>query len=424
MMKALLKNGKVVSPSKKIDELLDIYIEDGIIKEIGKGLKKDQVEIIDLTGKTIVPGFIDMHVHLREPGFEYKETIETGSLSARRGGFTSVCCMPNTNPILDNEDTVRFIEHKSKDLLNDVYVIAAVTKANDGKELAPILELRDAGAIAFSDDAMPVASAEVQRRIMEYITMFDGLFIQHCEDQTLTRGGVMNESFVSTALGFGPIPAISEEIFVGRGIILSEYLNAKYHVAHVSTKGSVDLIRAAKAKGLKVTAEAAPHHFTLTDEAVRSFDTNTKMNPPLRIAEDVEAVKEGLRDGTIDVIATDHAPHAIHEKDVEYAYAPFGIVGLETAVGLTYTVLVENKCISFEEMINKLSLNPRKLLKLPEIKIEVGEKANLTILDVNKEWIVDTAKLNSKSKNSPFNGYKLKCKPVGVVNNNKLELFD
>jgi dihydroorotase len=423
-MKALLKNGKIVSPLKNINEVLDIYIEDGIIKEIGKNLKKDNVEIIDLTGKTIVPGFIDMHVHLREPGFEYKETIETGSMAARRGGFTAVCCMPNTNPILDNEDTVRFIQHKSKDLLNDVYVIAAVTKANDGKELAPILELRDAGAIAFSDDAMPIASAEVQRRIMEYLTMFDGLFIQHCEDQTLTRGGVMNEGFVSTALGLGPIPAVSEEIFVSRGIILSEYLNSRYHVAHVSTKGSVEMVRAAKAKGLKVTAEAAPHHFTLTDEAVRSFDTNTKMNPPLRTAEDVEAVKAGLKDGTIDIIATDHAPHAIHEKDVEYAYAPFGIVGLETAVGLAYTILVEKKYISFEEMISKFSLNPRKLLKLQEIKIEVGEKANLTILDVNKEWVVDTGKLNSKSKNSPFNGYKLKCKPAGVINNNKLELFD
>ena len=422
-MKALLKNGRVISPAKKIDEILDIYIEDGIIKEIGKNIKKENVDVFDLTGKTIVPGFIDMHVHLREPGYEYKETIETGSMAARRGGFTSVCCMPNTNPILDNEDTVRFIQHKSKDLLNDVYVIAAVTKANEGKELAPILELKSAGAIAFSDDAMPVASAEVQRRIMEYLSMTDDLFIQHCEDQALTRGGVMNESFVSTALGFASIPPISEEIFVSRGIILSEYLNTRYHVAHVSTKGSVELIRAAKAKGLKVTAEACPHHFTLTDESVRSFNTNTKMNPPLRTAEDVDAIKQGLKDGTIDVIATDHAPHAIHEKDVEYAYAPFGIVGLETAVGLSYTVLVENKYITFEEMINKLSLNPRRLLKLPEIKIETGEKANLTILDVNKEWVVDTTKLYSKSKNSPFNNYKLKCQPVGVINNSKVEIF-
>ena len=312
-MKALLRNGRVLSPAKNIDEQLDLYIEDGIIKEIGKGLKKEGAQIFDLTGKTIVPGFIDIHVHLREPGYEYKETIETGSLAARKGGFTSICCMPNTNPILDNEDTVRFIQHKSKDLLNDVYVIAAVTKANEGKELAPMLELKEAGVVAFSDDAMPVASAEVQRRVMEYISMFDGLFIQHCEDQTLTRGGVMNESFVSTALGFVPIPPISEEIFVGRGIILAKYLNARYHVAHVSTKGSVEMIREAKAKGIKVSAEACPHHFVLTDEAVRSFDTNTKMNPPLRTAEDVEAIKEGLKDGTIDAIATDQ-PLMQHTK--------------------------------------------------------------------------------------------------------------
>ncbi len=422
-MKALLRNGRVLSPVKNIDEQLDLYIEDGIIKEIGKGLKKEGAQIFDLTGKTVVPGFIDIHVHLREPGYEYKETIETGSLAARKGGFTSICCMPNTNPILDNEDTVRFIQHKSKDLLNDVYVIAAVTKANEGKELAPMLELKEAGVVAFSDDAMPVASAEVQRRVMEYIAMFDGLFIQHCEDQTLTRGGVMNESFVSTALGFVPIPPISEEIFVGRGIILAEYLNARYHVAHVSTKGSVEMIREAKAKGIKVSAEACPHHFVLTDEAVRSFDTNTKMNPPLRTAEDVEAIKEGLKDGTIDAIATDHAPHAIHEKDVEYAYAPFGIVGLETAVGLSYKTLVEGGYISFADMVKKLSLNPRKLLNLPEIRIEAGEKANLTILDTEAEWIVETAKFSSKSKNSPFNGYKLKCKPVGVVNNGKIEVF-
>ena len=423
-MKTLLKNGKVISPIKKVNEILDIYIEDGIIREIGKNLIKENTVVYDLSGKIIAPGFIDMHVHLREPGYEYKETIETGSLAARRGGFTAICCMPNTNPVIDNEDTIRFIQHKSANLLNDVFVIAAVTKSNEGKELAPLLELNNAGAIAFSDDAMPISSAEIQRRVMEYLKMFDGLFIQHCEDQNLTKGGVMNESIVSTSLGFSPMPPIAEEIFVIRGIILSEYLNARYHVAHVSTKGSVEMIREAKRKGIKVSAEATPHHFTLTDEAVRSFDTNTKMNPPLRTEEDVEAIKQGLKDGTIDAIATDHAPHAIHEKDVEYAYAPFGIVGLETAVGLTYSVLVDGGYLSLEEMINKFSTNPRKLLKLPEIRIEVNEKANLTILDVNKEWVVDKYKLNSKSKNTPFHGFKLKCKPSGVINNGMVEIFE
>lgn len=422
-MKLLLKNGQVISPLKKVNDTLDIYIEDGVIKEIGKTLHKENVQVYDLSGKTITPGFIDMHVHLREPGFEYKENIESGSTAARKGGFTSICCMPNTNPIIDNEDTVRFIQHKSNNLLNDVFVIAAVTKGNEGKELAPILELKNAGVIAYSDDAMPIANAEIQRRIMEYLSMNDDLFIQHCEDQTLTKNGLMNESFVSTALGFAPIPSIAEEIFVSRGIIMTEYLNTRYHIAHVSTKKSVELIRQAKAKGIKVTAEACPHHFTLTDEAVRSFDTNTKMNPPLRTAEDVEAIQEGLKDGTIDVIATDHAPHAIHEKDVEYAYAPFGIVGLETAVGLTYSAFVSNKLFSMEEMIKKLSLNPRKILKLPEIKIEVGEKANLTILDQNIKWVVNINEFHSKSKNSPYNGYELSCKACGVVNNSKIEIF-
>jgi dihydroorotase len=422
-MKLLLKNGHVISPLKKVNDILDIYIEDGVIKEIGKMLNKENVQVYDLSGKTIIPGFIDMHVHLREPGFEYKEDIESGSMAARRGGFTSVCCMPNTNPVIDNEDTVRFIQHKSRNLLNDVFVIAAVTKGNEGKELAPILELRDTGVIAYSDDAMPIANAEIQRRILEYLSMNDELFIQHCEDQTLTKNGAMNESFVSTSLGFVPMPSIAEEIFVSRGIIIAEYLNARYHVAHVSTKRSVELIRQAKAKGIKVTAEACPHHFTLTDELVRSFDTNTKMNPPLRTAKDVDAVKEGLKDGTIDIIATDHAPHAIHEKDVEYAYAPFGIIGLETAIGLTYSTFVLNKYFSIDEMIKKLSLNPRKILKLPEIKIEVGEKANLTILDQNMKWVVNTNEFHSKSKNSPYNGYELCCKAYGVVNNNKIEVF-
>jgi len=422
-MKVLLKNGNVISPLKKVNEILDIYIEDAIIKEIGKDITKENVEVHDLSGKTITPGFIDMHVHLREPGFEYKEDIESGSLAARRGGFTSLCCMPNTNPIIDNEDTVRFIQHKSNNLLNDVFIIAATVKGVDSKELSPFLELRDAGVIAYSDDAMPITSAEVQRRVMEYLSMNDDLFIQHCEDQTLTKNGLMNESFVSTALGFATMPSIAEEIFVSRGIMLSEYLDTRYHVAHVSTKKSVELIRQAKAKGIKVTAEATPHHFTLTDELVRSFDTNTKMSPPLRTAEDVNAIKEGLKDGTIDVIATDHAPHAIHEKDVEYAYAPFGIVGLETAVGLTYSTFVSSKIFSIEEMIKKLSLNPRKILKLPEIKIEVGERTNLTILDQNRKWIVNVNEFHSKSKNSPYNGYELFCKACGVVNNGKVEIF-
>jgi dihydroorotase len=422
-MKCLLKNSRIINPLSKLNDNLDIFIENGIIKKIGKNLEISDAERIELTGKIITPGFIDMHVHLREPGFEYKETIESGSKSARFGGFTSICCMPNTDPIIDNEDVVRFIQHKSQGLLNDVFPIAAVTKGNEGKELTPLLELKDAGVIAFSDDAMPVSSSEVQRRIMEYLTMFDGLFIQHCEDQSLTKGGIMNEGLTSTALGMSGIPPIAEEIMVNRGIIISEYTNSKYHVAHISTAKSVELVRAAKQKGLKVTCEATPHHFTLTDDAVRTFDTNTKMNPPLRTEADVIAIKDGLKDGTIDVIATDHAPHAIQEKDVEYMYAPFGIVGLETAVGLAYTELTMKGYLSIEGLIEKFSLNPRKILNLPEIKIEIGEKANLTILDLEKNWVVDVSKFHSKSKNSPFNGFKLVAKPAGVINNGKIEVF-
>jgi dihydroorotase len=258
---------------------------------------------------------------------------------------------------------------------------------------------------------------------MEYLTMFNGLFIQHCEDQNLTKNGLMNEGFVSTSLGLTGMPSIAEEIMVGRGIILSEFLNVPYHIAHVSTAKSVEMIRMAKDKGVKVTCEVTPHHFTLTDNVVRSFDTNTKMNPPLRTSEDVEAIKVGLKDGTIDVIATDHAPHSIEEKEVEYCFAPFGIVGLETAVGLAYTELVEKKYLDLDKMIEKFSINPRKILNLPQIKISKCELANLTILDTNLEWLVNTSEFHSKSKNSPFNGYNLKCKAVSVVNNGKIEIF-
>jgi dihydroorotase len=422
-MDLLLKNGRVINPQTKIDENLDILIIDGKIAEVKKNIENNNVENIDLTGKVVCPGFIDMHVHLREPGFEYKEDIESGSLAARHGGFTSICCMPNTNPVIDCEDTVRFIQHKSSNLLNDVFIIAAVTKQNEGKELAPFLELKEAGVIAFSDDAMPVASSEIQRRIMEYLSMFNGLFIQHCEDQTLTKGGVMNEGYTSTSLGMTGIPHIAEEIMVSRGIMLSEFTGSKYHIAHISTAKSVALVREAKSKGIKVTCEVAPHHFTLTDDAVRSFNTNTKMNPPLRTEKDIEALKTGLKDGTIDAIATDHAPHAIQEKDVEYVYAPFGIVGLETAVSLAYSNLVTKNIITLPEMINKLSGNPRNILNLPLIRIEKGETANLTILDINKKWTVDINKLHSKSKNSPFGGYELQCKPAGVINNKRTEFF-
>jgi dihydroorotase len=369
------------------------------------------------------PGFLDMHVHFREPGYEHKETLETGIRAAANGGFTAVCTMPNTNPAVDHEALVRWIIEQSKALSNgivDIYPVAAITKAREGKELAPMLELAEAGAVGFSDDGAPVGNSEIMRRALEYASMTGSPIIQHAEESCLTKGGVMNEGFVSTSLGMQPIPPIAEEIVIARDLKLAEYTSAPYHVAHISTKGSVQLIRNAKKNNLKVTCEVTPHHFTLTDEIVRTFNTNTKMNPPLRSQEDVEAVKEGLKDGTIDVIATDHAPHSFDEKQVEFLFAPFGIVGLETAVGLALNELLHAKILTLSQIIEKFSINPRKILHLPLVKIAEGEKANITIFDPNMEWIVDIEKFKSKSKNSPFQSKKLKGKPLAVFNSNQL----
>ncbi|HUL43726.1 MAG TPA: dihydroorotase [Bacteroidota bacterium] len=418
-MKILLKNGRIIDPVTGIDKVSDILIVDGIIQEIGAVSSGKGMEVHDLNGKIIAPGFIDMHVHLREPGFEYKETIETGCRSALAGGFTAVCCMPNTDPPIDDAAIVRQIIERSKNVgdgVVDVYPVGAATKKREGQQLSPMMELAEAGAVAFSDDGAPIARADVMRRALEYAGMIGKPVIQHAEDTCLTRGGAMHEGFVSTSLGMPPMPAAAEDIMIARDIELVEAYRSPYHVAHLSTRGAVQLVRTAKNKGLPVTCEATPHHFTLTDESVRSFDTNTKMNPPLRELADVEAVKEGLRDGTIDVIASDHAPHSYDDKEVEYNRAPFGIVGLETAIGLAYTELVLTGLLPVDEMIRKFSTNPRKILRLPTISLTTGEPANITIIDPEKEWIVDIQKFKSKSKNSPFHGRRLRGKAVGVVN--------
>jgi dihydroorotase len=426
-MKILLKNGRLIDPIGEIDTVTDVLIIDGIIQKISQNLsvtKEDKS--IDLTGKIISPGFIDMHVHLREPGFEHKETIESGSRAAASGGFTSVCCMPNTNPVIDDPSVIKWIQQcslKVDDGIVDVYPIAAITKGREGKELAPMMELAEAGALAFSDDGSPVENAEVMRRALEYASMIDKPIIQHAEELSMAKGGVMNEGYVSTLLGMQPIPSIAEEIMISRDLHISQYTKAQYHAAHISTAGSVELLRSAKKKNLRVSCEVTPHHFSLTDNAVRSFDTNTKMNPPLRSHEDVEAVKEGLRDGTIDVIATDHAPHSFDEKQVEFLYAPFGIVGLETAVGLAITELIHTKILTPKQLIEKFSVNPRNILHLPRINIQEGEPANLTFLDFMQEWIVDINNFQSKSKNSPFHGWKLKGKAIGIINKGKMKLF-
>jgi dihydroorotase len=423
-MKYHLKDGRIINPTTGIDEIKDIFVSDGTIERIGKSLTADNsYTIINLKGRIVTPGFIDMHCHLREPGYEQKETIETGCASAVAGGFTAVCCMPNTNPAIDDESVARYVQQKAKEALNgivDVYPIAAATKQRKGVELSPIAELVDAGAVGFSDDGNAISNAEIMRRVLEYSSMYGKPVIQHAEEPSLSRGGCMNEGYYSTKYGLPGIPAAAEEIVIARDLILLKYIpKARYHVAHISTKESVELVRKAKKEILNVTCEITPHHFTLTDEVVGSYDTNTKMNPPLRTKDDVQALKEGLRDGTIDVIVTDHAPHTIDDKEVEYTVAPFGIVGFETVIGLSISELVEKGYLTLYQLVEKLSTNPRKILNLPEVRIEAGERANLTIIDPAMELIVRTNDFKSKSKNSPFDGFKLKGKPIGVMNNRK-----
>lgn len=419
-MHLLLKHGRLIDPASGRDETVDVHIADGTIERIAPQINPSPaMEVVDLRGKVVAPGFIDMHVHLREPGFEYKETILTGCTAAAAGGFTAVCCMPNTNPPIDDESVIRFIQEKAKTALGglvDVYPVAAVTRGRKGEHLAPMAELAAAGAVAFTDDGDPVHDAEIMRRALEYTGMFDKPVIQHAQDMPMTKGGVMNEGFVATELGLGGMPAIAEDVMVSRDVALAEYTGGQYHVAHMSTAGSVNLVRQAKAKGLRVTCEVTPHHFTFTDEAVRSYDTNTKMNPPLRTLDDVLALKQGLKDGTIDVIASDHAPHSFDEKQVEFQAAPFGIVGLETAIGLSLTELVHAGVLSLHQLVEKFSVNPRRILHLPPIQIKDGEVANLTIIDPDAAWVVDLQKFKSKSRNSPFGGRRLTGRPFGVIN--------
>ncbi|MBI5184023.1 MAG: dihydroorotase [Nitrospinae bacterium] len=432
----LIRGGRVIDPSSGVDENMNILIRDGKIMEMrpvrgfysNSNMIRDQgyanrikgepdtnnpdtnnIEEIDASGKVITPGLIDMHVHLREPGFEYKEDIKTGSEAAGSGGFTSIACMPNTLPVNDNRSVTDFILSRGKERgIVNIYPIAAITKGLKGEELSEIGELSEAGVIAISNDGGVMVKGGVMRRALEYARMFNLLVISHCEDTNLSAGGVMNEGFVSTELGLRGIPNVSEEIIVARDIALAELTGERLHIAHVSTAGSVRMIREAKGRGLNISCEVAPHHFTLSDEAVRGFDTNTKVNPPLRSEEDLDAIKEGLKDGIIEVIATDHAPHNIYEKEVEYNYAPFGIVGLETGLSLTLR-LVHNGILSLMEAISKLTINPAKIMRLDTKGVlKIGGDADITIIDINREIIVDVSRFKSKSRNSPFNGWRLK----------------
>jgi len=415
-MNIIIKNGHIIDPANKIDEKLDILISDGKIAKLGKtgSISSSDAQTVDAGGMLVVPGLIDMHVHLREPGFEYKETISTGTAAAKAGGFTSVCCMPNTSPVNDNRSVTEFILSQAAKSSACVFPIGAITKGSKGEELSEMGELRAAGCVAVSDDGRPVMNAAIMRRAMEYARVFDLLVISHCEDSSLSAKGVMNEGFVSTELGLRGIPRSAEDVMTARDISLAELTGARVHIAHVSTAGSVDLLRAAKARGVKVTAETCPHYFLLTDEAVRGYNTMAKMNPPLRTAEDVAAIKAGLKDGTIDVIATDHAPHGMDEKSGEFDYAPFGIVGLETALGLSFR-LVKEKVLTLQDVIRKLSVNPASVLKIAKGTLQAGADADVTLIDPDLEWTVDSSLFSSRSKNTPFDGLTLKGRAVRTI---------
>ena len=422
-MKILIKNGHVIDPANGIDEVTDIYVKDGVIAEIGKNNDLDGVEnaqVIDATGKIVAPGLVDMHVHLREPGQEYKEDIETGTRAAVYGGVTSVACMPNTDPVCDNETVVRYIKERAKEVgYANVYPVGAISKGLEGQYLSEIGEMVFNGAVAITDDGKPVENSALMRRAMQYSDMFDITVISHCEDMALGEGD-MNEGAVATEMGLRGISPAAEEVMAARDILVAESVGCRVHIAHISTKNTVELIRQAKKRGVKVTCETCPHYFSLTDEACRGYNTNAKMNPPLRTAEDVLAIKEGLKDGTIDCIVTDHAPHHPDEKECEFGYAKNGIVGLETSLGLGIKCLVKEGYLTMSQLIEKMSKNPSEVLGIAKGTLGVGYGADIVIFDPETSWTVDIKELHSKSKNSPFNGFELYGKPEYVLVNGKV----
>ncbi len=423
-MSILIRGGHVIDPGH-VNGQADVLIQDGKITEVGPSLsfnpsKDPSCTVIEAKGLVVCPGFVDLHVHFREPGFEYKETIATGAAAAVAGGFTTVCAMPNTKPVNDSRSVTEFILKQAQAAQKaNVLPIGAITKGSEGKELAEIGELYEAGCVAISDDGRPVMNSLVMRRAMEYSCAFNLPVIDHCEDLQLSEGGSMNEGSVSTELGIPGIPKTAEEVMVGRNISLAELTGAHLHLAHVSTEGSVRLVREAKSRGLHVTAEVCPHHFTLTDEAVRSFDTHAKMNPPLRQDLDIQAMKEGLRDGTIDVIATDHAPHATQEKQLQFDEAPFGIVGLETALPLVLG-LVDEGVLSLEEALRKLSRSPAEAFRLAKGTLQPGADADVTVFDPNHTWIVDPSTFFTKGRNTPYVGWNLKGKVKTTIVSGKV----
>ncbi len=413
MMDLVVKNGRLVDPARKIDSIGNIVIRGGKIQSIGPGSASlPDIPVFDATGLIVSPGFFDIHVHLREPGTEEAETIATGGRAAAAGGFTAVAAMPNTQPPNDNPSITHYIISEARrSSAARVFPIGAITKEQKGETLAEIGEMFEAGIVGISDDGKPVMDAQLFRRALEYARMFDMPVIQHCEDLNLSKDGVMHEGIYSTRLGLKGIPAAAEETMVSRDLILAEMTGSKYHIAHLSTRGSLEQVRKAKSRGLRVTAEVTPHHFALTDSAVADYDTNAKMNPPLRSADDVAAIVEGISDGTIDAIASDHAPHHINLKMLEFDRAPFGIIGVETAVGLALTKLQ----LPIPRLIELFSINPQKIMKVAPWGLFEGSDADLTVLDLNRNWTFDVNQSWSRSRNSPFHGWPMKGKAVGTI---------
>ncbi len=424
MAKLLIKNGRVIDPASNLDQICDVLIEDGKIVKVGGRGQGVGVRIIDAKGMLVLPGLIDMHTHLRDPGRPDKETIATGTRAAALGGFTSVCCMANTEPPADNLAVIKFICSKaeSEGVVN-VFPIGSVTKGLKGEVLAEMGLMLEQGAVAFSDDGKAIMRADVMRKALEYASQFDVPIISHCEDTNLSSGGSMNEGSVSTQIGLPGIPSLSEEIMVARDILMAEKYG-RVHIAHVSSARSVELIRQAKKRGVVITCETAPHYFSLTEEAVRQYNTNAKVNPPLKTAQDVKAIIKGLADGTIDVIATDHAPHNIEEKALEFNLASSGMIGLETALALTFTKLIGTKALTLQKAIEKLAVNPAKILRLNKGCLKPGWDADVIIVDPSAEWTVDSTKLASKSKNTPFDGWKLKGKVMGTIVGGEVVVID
>jgi len=418
MARILIRGGRIVDPSQEIDRTGDLLLRDGKVVGIDVDVMPADVdETIDATGLIVTPGLIDMHVHLREPGREEDETIATGTASAVAGGFASIACIPNTNPPIDTQATVEFIQHQAVRADNcNVFVVACVSKNREGKELAEIGQLVAAGAVAFSDDGAPVYDAELMRRALEYCSMFDKPILNHEEVLELTRGGaVMHEGLVSTILGLPGMPSAAEDVMVGRDIALAEATGGRVHVMHISTAGAVELVRRAKRRGVPVTTEVCPHHFTLTDECLRTFDSNYKMSPPLRSRDDVEACLDGLIDDTIEVICTDHAPHALEKKMQELDVAPFGIVGLETCLPLVITHLVIPGHLTWPQAIRKMTINPARILGVDKGTLRPGADADVTIIDPELNWTVDPQQFKSKSKNSPYGGHELTGRAVVTI---------